>query len=380
MAIDLNNISNTEPLKNQSKSKMGTTQSGKSRFFKFNTYSNKDKSHLYHHFSVLFGSGIEIDDVLKALIKSEKKKRKKEVLSAILKDLYEGFSFSESMNRRNEFSVFEIVSLKVAEETGDLNGVFRSMSNYFEKIDVLRKKLRKTIITPVFHFLLLVFVFVFYFQFMLPMMASQSSMGEMDPESMLGRLTRFKEFVALYYPVGLGGIVAIGLFLIYARNKEWYKKSMAHLILRIPNYGTLVKNLNLMKAYELMYLLTKSKAPLDYSLKTTSEAVSFYPVKDAFYEMNTAIKEGQTLLSVAERNSVFDDVSVMKISTGEMANKLDETFLNLLNINKSYTDELISKTEKFVEFAFQFVLAILILLLIYSQTVPMINNINLDSF
>lgn len=112
-------------------------------------FSNKIKEDFYSELSVLLNAGITLKQALELIVNSQKKKKTKTILEAILKAIIEGQSFSNAIRIHKEFSDYEYHSIKIGEETGTISRIAQQLSDFYSKKNEQKRQLINALTYPI---------------------------------------------------------------------------------------------------------------------------------------------------------------------------------------------------------------------------------------
>lgn len=339
-------------------------------------FSDKAKESFYNELASLLESGIDIQRSLSLLIEEQEKKRVKEILEQIEKDLVSGSSLSESMAKLSHFSSYEFQSIKIGEETGRLKIVLRQLAAFFEDKVKLRRQLVGVFTYPGFVMLITIGVLYFMLSSVVPMFEDVfKQFGQELPPLTRKIIWLSNHFSTIMLYVFLA-VTGIGIYIYTQRNEESYKKMSSGLILRIPVFGPLIRKVYLARMCQSLSLLLGSKTPLVTTLGLVEEMIDFYPIEAAVRSIGEDIKKGGALHEGMAKFSIFDKRMVSLVKIAEEINQLDATFDRL---SKQYQEDIEYRTKligTIVEPAIIVVIGLIVGVIMVSMYLPMFNLSN----
>ena len=313
-----------------------------SGFFSKKKLSDKKKVQLYKDLTTLLKAGIDFKTALTIVWDQQKKEVDRELLNSILSNVVKGKSFFEALELTQRFSPYEVFSIKIGEETHKLDTILEELQKFFQRKVKLKKQVTSILIYPVFILALTFATLYFMLTFVVPLF--QSVFNQFNRE--LPALTRFvislsKNFSNIF----LGGLLAIViLFLLYRRIRRttYFKVMSSKILLRIPFFGKLIKEIYITRFCQTMALLLVSRTSLVESLGLIRHMIGFHPLKKALEIMENDVTRGITLGDSMQKSKIFDTNLISMVKIAEQVNQLDAMFVNL---SEQYDEEVEHKTK-----------------------------------
>ncbi len=340
------------------------------------TFPDKSKESFYTELGTLLESGIDIQRSLGLLIEEQEKKRVKEVLITIEKDLVGGSSLSESMTELSHFSSYEYQSIKIGEETGRLKIVLRQLAIFFQDKVKLKRQLVGVFTYPGFVMLITIGVLYFMLSSVVPMFEDVFKQFGQDLPPLTQKIIWLSNHFSTILLYVLLLVVALGIYIYTQRNEESYKKMSSGLILRIPIFGILIRKVYLARMCQSLSLLLSAKTPLVTTLELVEEMIDFYPIESALSLIREDIKKGGALHDGMAKFAIFDKRMVSLVKIAEEVNQLDTTFERL---SKQYQEDIEYRTKligTIVEPAIIVVIGLIVGVIMVSMYLPMFNLSN----
>lgn len=289
----------------------------------------KSRQEIYQILYTLLDSGLDIMSAFDLLIYQTKKKNTLTLLNSIKENVSSGLSLANAFETTGQFSPYEVISLRIGEETGKLPQVLSELSLFFEKRIEQRKKMVSIFSYPVMVLCTAIAAVLFMMRYVIPMFEDvfRRFQGE------LPALTR--GVIAASHKVGT---IFLIMFLIVAavliahrsfRKQDWYRAFTSAVFARVPFFGLLNKQFYLSRFCMSMELLISSRIPLVTALELARTMVNYYPIEAALQEMIEKIRSGSQLYKCMESYSVFDKKMTAMIRVGEEVNQLAPMFAKL---------------------------------------------------
>ncbi|MFD2581601.1 type II secretion system F family protein [Pedobacter vanadiisoli] len=303
--------------------------------------SDKKKEGFYNELGTLIRSGIDIRSALELTSGSYTQKKDVELFSAVQEQVIAGKSLSETMQAESKFSPYEYYSVKIGEETGKLGEVLGELAKYYKsKISQQRK-----IIGAVTYPLLVLFTsfaaVFFMIKFVVPMFADVFKRFGGKLPYITSLIVSFSDWFDRYIYLMLIILVAIVILYFINRNKFWFKKGAALLLLRIPVVGEITRKVYLARFANTMRLLTETNTPLLQALELVRQMITFYPVENSLRLAEKDILLGSNLSVALSKYDFYPAKFIQMIKIAEEVNRLEYFFEQLA---EQYTEEVEYKT------------------------------------
>jgi type IV pilus assembly protein PilC len=288
-------------------------------------------------FATLVDAGLPILRSIRVLEKQNKQKG----ISLILKDVGDsvesGNSLSTSLEAyQNVFSSLFVNMVHAGEVGGVLDDVLIQMADYYEKSSKLKKKVKSSMVYPLFVLLIAGSVVSCLMIFIIPKFAKMFT--EMDLQ--LPALTQF--LISLsgffkekwYVPIIMLGVLTFIIKAILANKRG---RHVFHSILyRLPLIGTLVSKVAISRFTRTFGTLINSGVQILEALNITKSTVGNAVVEDAITMVHDNLKEGESMVNPLTQANIFPPMVLSMVSVGEETGRMSEM---LIKIAENYEDD-----------------------------------------
>ena len=182
------------------------------------TFPGKEKFNFFQVLSTLLGSGLSIRESLAVLLGQNPKKKIRDILTAMNKQLEQGESLSAALqSQAKHFTEFEIASIRMGERSGQLQAVLAELARFHEKRLRLRRKLSQALTYPIAVVVVAIVVTAILLIKVVPQFAETfSSFGANLPAFTLFVLS-ISEFMQAYWLIVLVSVIgalAVWIFVL----------------------------------------------------------------------------------------------------------------------------------------------------------------------
>ena len=335
------------------------------------TFNSKKKESFYSELSVLLKAGINLKDAISLLKNEFKSSKDKRLVEQIVTTIVHGSNFSDSIKNKPSFTEYEYYSLKIGEETGNLNKVTQELGSYFMRKNEQRRNLTNALSYPIVVLITAVLSVFFMLRFVVPMFADIFDQNGVElpflTKVVIGVSSTIGSYSWMIFLVAIG--VGIGIRLV--RKNKTFQRVTSNLILKIPYIGELVRKMNLAQFTQAVALLTSSNVPLLNSIQLTRKMIVFYPLRDALTQVEQSVLKGITLSESLRSYQVFDPKMVSLIKVAEETNQSQFIFEKL---STQYNSEVQHKSKllsTIIEPIIIIVLGSVVALILVSMYLPM---------
>lgn len=331
----------------------------------------KDLSLLFYELDLMLQSNITLNDALNILIKNKKDKN----ILELLKVISDSFSSSKPIEKSLENFKLDsmIISfLKLCQQSGNIKENINALSKLLiEELEV-KKTFLKSISYPIVLSISFMFSLVSIFYFVIP----KFKVIFVQFEGKLPIATKallFVEYIFQNYLV----FIVLGLFFLFFILIYYYKTNddfnfFIHKIL--IKHVPLLKDIYLnMEAYRLFFILNimlDSKYEFHNSLASSKVLLKNKYVLDKITLIENLLKSGKQISESFENSSLFDDIVLNLLNTGEVSNSLPITINEIKKIYKNRFDEKVNRLINLIQPIFLAFMMALILWIVLAIFVP----------
>lgn len=327
--------------KKQSKTaKVKETKSWNLSFGK--TLTDKRRVQFYKDFYMLLLAKVDFKTALTILAEQQKQPKTKALVESLLQQVVGGRMFYEAVQDSGQFSDYEIFSIKIGEQTRQLAEVLHELQNYFDKKVALRKQIISILTYPAFVLILTLCTLYFMLNYVVPLFGSVFNQFGKDLPGLTKSVISLSEHFNTVVVIFLAVVAGIYFGYKQARKSESFRALQARLVLRIPFFGKLVREIYLTRFCQTMALLLRSKTSILESIRLVKDIVGFYPIEKALESAETDLLRGIPLSESMSKFSIFDHQIISMVRVAEGVNQLDEMFATL---SEQYNTEVSYKTK-----------------------------------
>ncbi len=334
----------------------------------------EEVSNFTRQISTMVSAGLPITEALN-ILKMQSQGKMKEVVSQILADVEEGQSFSSAISKYPEvFSSTYVALIKAGETGGVLDSVLARLSDTMEKQMEFKGKVKGALIYPVIVVLGMILVAFIMMVFVIPKMLSLYSEFGADLPTPTKILMNVSGFFAKFWWL-LGGIflVFLNFFLAYRKTKQGRRK-VDELILRIPIFGDLQRQVVLTELTRTLSLLVGAGVSILDALAISSQVVGNAVISDALDDAAKDVEKGFPLaFSFSKHPDAFPYILSQMVAVGEETGKMSEVLAKVSHVFEVESDQKVKALTSAIEPLVMIVLGIGVGFLVIAVILPIYN-------
>ena len=305
----------------------------------FSRIKARDMVIFTRQFSTLINSGMSLIESLVVLEKQTTNEKFTKVLTSIRRGIESGFSLSESMVKHPKvFSKLYISLIKAGESGGILDDTMNSLSDFLEKEDDIRMKVRNKTAYPKF---VLGFAFVVTLAIILFLVPTFKGIYD-DLGAELPAMTQAIIFVgdalkSIYFYIVMIGLIVGGRFLFRKFvASERGKHVIDNIKINLPKVGDIFKKMALSRFTRNLGVLMRAGVPILGALDIVKGVSDNVIIDNAIEDIKNNIRKGESVSLPMSKYTMFPPMMIQMVAVGEKTGTLDE---NLIKISDFYDTE-----------------------------------------
>lgn len=300
--------------------------------------------------STMFSAGLTIEKSISDLEKAEKNKKFAKVLRQLSDDIRKGYSLSEAMEQHpGVFNPLYIALVTAGEVSGTLHTILDELSDYLEKIEDTRRKVRSAMAYPVFIVIFLVLVVWFLFYYVVPMFGQVYEGFGADlpvPTKIAIGISNFvtnNAFLAILSLLGL--VVAVWIINLTDRGRYIWDT----IKLKTPVFGSVTTNSIMSKFARTFSILMTAGVPIMDTMELTENVVQNAVIEGGIRRARVMVKEGYGVANAFRRTGLFPPTLLQMIGTGEETGDMDKLLGKAAQFYEKLVDAVIERLTSLIE-------------------------------
>jgi len=340
-----------------------------------NRVSAKDLMIFTRQFATLLSAKIPLAESLRTLERQTKHSILKSTTFEIISDIDAGLSLSQSLEKySNIFSPFYINLVRSAEITGRMEEATNYLADYLEKEVILTAKVRNALIYPIVVIMLFFIVVGVMASVVLPNIEPIFLESGVAIPTFTKGILAVGKFLADWWWAVLLVITATGVLIAdYFRTLEG-RAVLDELILRIPVFGGLLRQLYVARFAEAVSILVKGGIPIAQTLEISSITVGSTIYRDLLHEVAEDVRRGELVSQSLSKNERFFPPMVSQmVAIGESTGRLEELLERVSSFYTREVDTLLNNLVELIQPVLILVIGVLVGAMFASILIPIYN-------
>ena len=300
--------------------------------------------------ATMIDAGLPLVQSLDILSSQQDHKVFKNIIREIREDVEGGSTFAGALKKHPSTFDDLYTNLVVAgEEGGILDNILNRLSNYIEKAEALKKKVKSAMIYPAVIMSVAILVVIILMIFVIPVFETIfKSAGQALPLPTLIVLAMSKiiqKYIVVIIPAA---ILFVFLFRKFYKT-EMGKTLIDRLILKVPVFGMLLKKVAVARFARTLGTLVSSGVPILDGLLIVSKTAGNRTIETAIMSARASIREGETIAEPLGRSKIFPPMVIQMISVGESTGALDSMLSKIADFYDDEVDVAVSNLTSLLE-------------------------------
>jgi type IV pilus assembly protein PilC len=322
-------------------------------------------------FSTMINAGLPLIQCLNILAVQQENVAFANVIIQVKGDVESGQSLNEALKKHPKVFDELFTNLVQAGETGGiLDLILNRLSNYIEKSEKLKKKVRGAMVYPGVVTGVAVAVTAVILLFVIPVfekMFSEVGQSLPAPTQFVISLSRFVSNNFFYMVIGA---VAFIYFLRRIYRTEKGKYLMDDLFLKLPIFGMLLRKVAVAKFTRTFGTMVSSGVPILEAMDIVAKSSGNKVVEKAIYKARASIAQGRTISEPLAESKVFPPMVTQMIGVGEASGELDTMLNKIADFYDDDVDAAVSNLTSMMEPVMMVVLGGIVGGLVISMYLP----------
>ncbi len=303
--------------------------------------------------SAMVGAGVPLLRALTSLEDHTESKALKKILAGVTSDIQSGASLADSLGKYpTAFNDVYVNMVRAGEAAGILDEILKRLAMQQEKNATIRKKVRSAMTYPTVLVVITVIAFFGLMLFVIPQIGKiLTDLGGPDAklppltQAMLGISGFFTNYWFIVVPGVIGGIFLLLRYIKTPRGKSQFH----HVVLKIPGIKTIIMKVAVARFARTFSALMGAGVAVLEALSVTSRAVGNVVYEKALNDAADAVKNGDTLSSVIEKNDLFPPIVSQMLAVGEETGQTDTVLVKVADFYEEEVDVAIDGLSAIIE-------------------------------
>jgi type IV pilus assembly protein PilC len=338
----------------------------------------KDLAIFTRQFATMVNSGLPILRAMTILANQTESKALSKAVADVRVDVEQGSSLSAALAKHPKaFNNLYVAMVRSGETGGVLDAVLLRLADQIEREVELRQTIRSAMTYPVVVVIFVTLILMAMLLFIVPQFQNiYTQLGGTLPIPTKILLAVSNGVRHLWWLVILATIGAVFAFKRYKKTAKGRARIDA-LKLKVPIFGPLFHKVALSRFSSTLSVLLRSGVPILQSLDIVSETVNNDVLSKAVGDIQTSVKEGESIARPLGAHAVFPPMVVQMLAVGEETGAVDTM---LEKVSQFYDSEVKASVDALTSIIEPVLIAIVgacVGMAVIALYLPMFNLINL---
>ncbi|MFN3533935.1 MAG: type II secretion system F family protein [Desulfatiglandales bacterium] len=294
--------------------------------------------------STILSAGIPLLEAVGDTILTTTNRELKRSLEEIKKDLLQGNTLSNALERQRHIFPQIVINLaQIGETTGRLDLALRDAADHLQRLEDIAGMIKRALMYPAFALVTTTGALIFWLVYVLPKILVVMKDMQVKIPLVTRILMIVSDFVSNKWYITVLFLITIWIVYFLMQRRPNTKYYIDLLKIKFPIIKNIVYNKLLALFSEQMRVLISAGIMIDNCFKSTAEAMNSEVFRRAIEHVRQNITQGATIADSLREHSVFPPIIVRMTDVGEKSGNLDEQFQFLA---KYFFERLQSFTEK----------------------------------
>jgi type IV pilus assembly protein PilC len=312
---------------------------------------SRELTTLTRQLASMIKSGISLLQALNILIKGQANAFLEETLIAIKKEIENGFTLAQALKKHPQcFSDLYCNLLDAGEKSGTLDLMLHNLANYQEKMDSLKRKIKKALLYPSVVLVIAFSICVALLTFVVPQFESLFHDFGVELPFFTRKIIDLSLFiqnqwVGIFIFIGL----ALGSFLYLKKYSRRYKQTLDTLLLKLPILGNLIKQAIISRISRTLAITFSAGLPILEALQTVAMVANNIHYTNAVFSVQKQITSGLSLGIALENTRLFPPEMIHMIAIGEESGTLELMLYRVADFYEEAVDNALDQGSTLLE-------------------------------
>lgn len=319
----------------------------------------------------LIQAGVPLADSYASVAAQATPERLRAALADVAQRITRGESHVDALSAHGAvFSPLMRALVEAGSETGQLGQVMNQLGDYLDARDALQKKLIAAMAYPALVALVSFAVVLAMVTYVMPQVVAVFAQGKQALPWITRALIAVSAFFQAHWPLLLAISAAAVFGLIALARLASTRGVWDRLILRLPLFGKLARDLDMTRFLQTLAMLSGAGVPLLSAFAASRKVVQRAPLRDAIAEAEAAIAQGAPITAAMEATGHFPPMVTQLTANGEATGQLPAMLGRAAKVSQQQVERRTTWLTALIEPALIVVMGGVVLVLVLAVMLP----------
>lgn len=322
--------------------------------------------------ATMIESGIPLVQSFDIVAKGQTNKRLKDLIEGIKNDVETGLTLSESMIKQPAyFNELFCNLVDAGEKSGSLDIMLDKVATYKEKIETIKKKIKKALTYPMAVLAVAFIVTAGLLIFVVPQFESLFKGFGADLPAMTKAVVSMSKFFQAYWYIIFGCLGGAIYAFIYAKGHSLqFAQNVDRALLKFPVIGPILEKASIARFARTLSITFAAGLPLVEALKSVAGATGNIIYSKATDKIREEVSTGQQMYIAMENTHLFPNMVIQMIAIGEESGALEKMLSKVADFYEEEVDNSVDALSSLLEPIIMSILGVLVGGLVVAMYLP----------
>ncbi|KTD56983.1 pilus assembly protein PilC [Legionella santicrucis] len=322
--------------------------------------------------ATMIESGIPLVQSFDIVAKGQTNKRLKELIEHIKHDVETGLTLSEALKKHpSHFNDLFCNLVDAGEKSGSLDIMLNKIATYKEKIETIKKKIKKALTYPIAVIIVALIVTAGLLIFVVPQFEALFKGFGADLPMMTKAVVNLSNFFQSYWYLIFGSLIGAVYAFIYAiKHSPKFAQNIDKALLKIPIIGPIIEKAAIARFARTLSITFAAGLPLVEALKSVAGATGNIIFSNATNKIREEVSTGQQMNKAMENTQLFPNMVIQMVAIGEESGALERMLSKVADFYEEDVDNAVDSLSSLLEPIIMTILGVLVGGLVVSMYLP----------
>lgn len=322
--------------------------------------------------ATMLTAGIPLIQAFDLIARGQNKLTMQQLVTSIKQDVENGSSFSEALKKHPEyFNKLYVNLIYAGEQSGSLELMLQRVSDYREKIESLKGKIRKAMYYPAAVLSVAVIVTAILLIFVVPEFEDLFKGFGADLPAMTRMVISLSNSLQNHIWILLASLIlTIWIFLQAKQRSENFNKTLDRIALRLPIMGNILQKAIIARFSRTLATTFAAGIPLVSALDVVAGATGNSLYIEGTLKIRDEISTGQQLQAAMRNTQLFPSMVIQMVAIGEESGTLEMMLSKIADFHEEEVDNAVDSLSSILEPIIIVILGIIVGTLVIAMYLP----------
>lgn len=319
----------------------------------------------------MLDAGIPLPQAVRSLSEQTDNDMVRDSLIDVVKDLENGYKFSEAVQKHPKIFNHVFVSVVAAgESSGQLDVALNLLANELERDYGFKSKVVGALLYPAFIILAMFVVGLIMVTRIVPALEGVFAESNAQLPFTTQTVVWITNSILAYWWIYILVIVAIVFLIVRYISTDEGRRTINGLLLKIPAFGSLILNLEMTRMTRILSIMLQSGVPIIQAINSVAMVMDNMIFQEALTVVAKNVERGAPISQTLMKIDVFPNTVTQMIAAGEKTGKLEQILGKLADFYEAQTNQSIRNITSLVEPIVFVIVGLGVAFLVFSIIVP----------